>query len=30
MDRTEWLLVGLVATLVILAILALFTGWLPF
>jgi hypothetical protein len=30
MDRTEWLLVWLVATLIILAILALFAGWLPF
>jgi len=30
MDLTEWLLVGSVATLVIVAILALFAGWLPF
>jgi hypothetical protein len=30
MDRTERLLFGLSVTLVILAILALFAGWLPF
>jgi hypothetical protein len=30
MDRTTWLLFGIVAILVILAIMALFVGWFPF
>ena len=30
MDRTAWLLFGIAAILVILAILALFSGWFPF
>ena len=30
MDRTVWLLFGIVAILVTLAILALFAGWFPF
>ena len=30
MDLTAWLLFGIVALLIILAILALFAGWFPF
>jgi hypothetical protein len=30
MDRTTWLLFGIVAILLILGILALFAGWFPF
>jgi hypothetical protein len=30
MDRTTWLLFGIVVILVFLAILALFAGWFPF
>jgi hypothetical protein len=30
MDRTTWLLFGIVVILVVLAILALFEGWFPF